>query len=90
MSKKKKEKKEIAALDPMEEIKNMELKKREKVVEKVEEKVCFDVWWSLRHKMIPKMHKKEVILANFKAWGLGKFEKVVDFDAALRKYGIKF
>jgi hypothetical protein len=85
---KKREKK--AALDPMDEIKKMESIKRKEAVKKVEEKINFDVWWSLRRSLIPRMHQKEVILANFKAWGLSKFEKMVDFDAALAKYGIKF
>ena len=83
-------KKEKAVINPMDEIKKMESKKRKIAVEKVEEKISFDVWWSLRCKLIPKIHKKEEILANFKAWGLSLKEKMADFDAALEKYGIKF
>jgi len=78
------------AINPMDKIKKMESKNRVEVVAKVDEKVNFDVWWSLRCKLIPRIHAKEVIIANFKVWGLGKFEKMADFDAALKKYGIKF
>ena len=87
MARKKKVK---ATLNPIAEIKKMEAKKREKVVKEVEKRVNFDEWWSLRRTVIPPIHKKEVILANFKVWGLGKFELMADFDAALKKYGIEF
>jgi len=87
MAKKKKAKK---ALDPMAEIKKMEAIKKKEAVKEVERKVSLDEWWSLRRTVIPAAHKKEIIVANFVAWGLGKFELMSVFDAALRKYGIKF
>ena len=90
MAKKKKAKKVQPALDPIAEIKKMEAIKRKKVVNDAAKKMSFDEWWSLRRTVIPAMHKKEVIASNFVVWGLGDFELMADFDAALRKYGIEF
>ena len=81
-------KKKKVILSPMDKIKKMESKKR-KVLSKSEEKISFGVWWSMRNRLIPKNHQKEVIFANFEAWGLSRFEKMSVFDAALVKYGIK-
>jgi hypothetical protein len=50
----------------------------------------FDGWWAMRMNQIPTQHHKEIIKADFKAQGLSKKETVETYDAALRRYGIKF
>ena len=52
-------------------------------------KVDFDVWYSKRVKVIPPVHYKEILHADFKARGLLTKETMETFDAALAKYGIK-
>lgn len=63
------------------------------VVEEVKKEVkpkliSFETWWFMRSKMIPSIHAKEIIIADFKSRGLKEFEVIEDFDAALTKYGI--
>lgn len=76
-----------------EEIKAMESKKREekevKVVKDVEKKVSFESWFKKRKSQIPAVHKKEIIVADMKARGIGKEATMAEFDAALEKYGVK-
>jgi len=53
------------------------------------EKVDFDTWFAMRQAKIARQHHKEIIQADFKARGVKDSESVADFDAALRKYGVK-
>lgn len=73
-------------------------KKNKKQVEKQEEqkveeiqvpKVDFSTWYTLREKQIPKVHRKEIIWADFKARKLKDNETMETFDKALEKYGVK-
>lgn len=57
--------------------------------EEVEPKVDFDAWFAMRGSKIPPQHHKEIVKADFKGRGLSQHESLEDFDAALRKYGIK-
>lgn len=59
------------------------------IIEQKVETISFDAWWSMRTKLIPKNHTKEVIMVDFKARGLKLLETIENFDAALVKYGIK-
>jgi hypothetical protein len=52
-------------------------------------KVDFDAWFALRKNKIPAHHHKEIIKADFKGRGLGQLETMANFDAALKKYGLK-
>ena len=72
-------------------IKEMEAKKREEAAPVIEPEVelTFDSWFHQRKPMIPKMHVKEVIQAEFKARGLGEKATMAAFDAALALYGVK-
>lgn len=77
-----------------EEIKQMETKKREeksgpKKEEKKNAMVSFDSWWHKVKAKIKGRHPREVILADFKARGLGLKAEKKQYDEALRKYGIK-
>lgn len=82
--KKKKEAEDLKA-----KIKKMESEKRPTVPTKVEKKVSFDSWYHQRCHKIPKQHRKEVIMADFKSRGLGKMATMEEFDKALKLYGIK-
>lgn len=86
MPKKSKTTKELKA-----EIKEMENEKRKELLKLTpkEKKVSFDSWYKQRLHKIPKMHIKEIILADFKARGLGKSETLDDFDKALKLYGVE-
>lgn len=53
------------------------------------EKVDFDTWFSMRQAKIARQHHKEIIKADFIARGVKECESLEDFDAALRKYGVK-
>ena len=53
------------------------------------EKVDFDTWFAMRQAKMARQHHKEIIQADFKARGVKECESVEDFDAALRKYGVK-
>lgn len=72
-------------------IKEMESKKREESAPAMEPEaeVSFDSWFHQRKPMIPKIHVKEVIQAEFKARGLDKSSTMAAFDAALALYGVK-
>lgn len=66
----------------------------EEVVQKEEvqvapAKVEFDAWWASRSSMIPAMHKKEIIKADFKGRKVPMVSSMADFDEALKKYGVK-
>jgi len=52
-------------------------------------KIDFDAWFIMRKSKIPSHHHKEIMKADFKGRGLGQCESIEDFDAALRKYGVK-
>lgn len=79
--------------DPlMAEIKKMEKKAREEAIAAnpppPPEVIFFDEWWASRAKQIPAMHRKEVVLADFKARGLKNKEAPEKFDIALKQYGV--
>ena len=60
----------------------------EEKADQVVEKLDFETWFAMRESKLPKQHRKEIILADFKARGLQQCESLADFDAALRKYGV--
>jgi hypothetical protein len=84
MAKKKTEEQKLA-----EEMKKMEAEKRKEVEIKADAEVSFDSWFAQRTHKIPKIHKKEIIFADFKARGLGKKAKMEEYDKALALYGLK-
>ena len=55
----------------------------------VEEKIEFDEWHVMRKNAIPTHHRKEILLADFKARKVPMTARVQDFDEALKKYGVK-
>lgn len=90
----KKTKKKVAKKESLKsEIKEMEKKRREAAMKaadvKKDAKMSFDAWWMVRSPKIPRIHKKEIIRADFGARGLTSFEGMEDYDKALEKYGIK-
>lgn len=72
-------------------IKEMEAKKREESTPVVEpeKEIAFDSWFHQRKAMIPKIHTKEVIFADFIARGLKDKATVAAYDAALKLYGVQ-
>lgn len=54
-----------------------------------DEKVDFDTWYGIRKALIPGMHYKEIIRADFKGRKLKEACTLKEFDEALLKYGIK-
>ena len=72
-------------------IKEMEAKKREESAPAImpEVEVSFDSWFHQRKPMIPKVHMKEVIMADFNARGIGANATMATYDAALELYGVK-
>lgn len=72
-------------------IKEMEAKKREDTLVPLEPEVevTFDSWFHQRKHMIPKNHLKEIIIADFKARGLGLSGTMAAYDKALGLYGVK-
>ncbi len=54
-----------------------------------EEKVSFDEWYAQRSGSIPKIHRKEILKADFKARGCGAKASLACYDKALGKYGVK-
>lgn len=52
-------------------------------------KLDFDAWFAMRGSKIPPQHHKEIVKADFKGRGLDQCESLEDFDAALRKYGVR-
>ena len=86
-------KNEKKTLDPViAAIKEMEQKLREEAKASnptpAAEKIFFDQWWASKGKQIPAKHRKEVILADFKARGLTNKETSSDYDLGLKKYGL--
>ena len=53
-------------------------------------KVSFDVWWATTAKKLATHHRKEIVMADFKARGLSTQETMVAYDKALQLYGVKF
>jgi hypothetical protein len=72
-------------------IKAMETKKREETAPAIEAEaeVSFDSWFHQRSKQIPKIHMKEILIADFKARGLGSNATMGAYDKALNLYGVK-
>lgn len=71
-------------------------KKKEEVQKDVEpaaaplpQKVHFDSWWARIEKKIPGQHRKEIVLADFRARGLSLSETVEAYHEALKKYGVQ-
>lgn len=54
-----------------------------------EPKVTFDGWYALRSSVIPAIHKKEILKADFKGRKLPALATMAEFDEALKKYGVK-
>lgn len=52
-------------------------------------KIAFDAWWAMNEKKIPVQHRKEIILADFGARGLGLKETAQSYNDALKRYGVK-
>jgi hypothetical protein len=77
-----------ASVEPIEPIKETTLVKEEPIVPK-EEKISFDIWWMMNSAKIPKLHRKEVVKADFKGRKLTDMEYKSTFDEALVKYGVK-
>jgi hypothetical protein len=74
--------------------KEMELDTVEETVEvapvKAEQpKLDFDGWHAMRKHLIPAVHKKEILKADFKARKVPALATVAEFDEALKKYGVK-
>lgn len=72
-------------------IKIMEQEKRKSISVKVvqDKLIHFESWFHIRKDMIPKQHLKEILIADFKARGIGNEATMAQFDNALRLYGIK-
>lgn len=51
--------------------------------------VDFDAWWAMNEKKIPEQHRKEIVLADFRARGLSTKETMQSYHDALKKYGVK-
>ena len=87
MSKKKTSK---ASAELKAEIKKMEEEKRKQIAELIpkDKKVSFDSLYHQRSHKIPKLHVKEIILADFTARGLSKQETIEEYDKALKQYGV--
>ena len=80
--------------DYKEEIKKMESKKREAAIKNAPaapaaNDVSFDEWYMMRSAGIPKIHRKEILRADFKGRGLGAKADLAQYDEALGKYGVK-
>lgn len=53
-----------------------------------EPKVQFDGWYALRSGVIPAVHKKEILKADFKGRKVPMVATMAEFDEALKKYGV--
>lgn len=51
--------------------------------------VSFDSWFHQRSDKIARCHHKEIIMADFKARGMGEEATMAEFDKALELYGVK-
>lgn len=79
--------------------KEMELDAIEAVEEAAEEaapevkaeepKMDFEGWHAMRKHLIPAVHKKEILKADFKARKVPALATMAEFDEALKKYGVK-
>lgn len=54
-----------------------------------EPKVQFDSWYASRSGVIPAVHKKEILLADFKGRKVPMVATMAEFDLALKKYGVE-
>ena len=52
-------------------------------------KLDFDGWHAMRKHLIPALHKKEILKADFKARKVPALATIAEFDEALKKYGVK-
>lgn len=52
-------------------------------------KVDFDGWYGARASRIPGHHRKEILLADFKARKMPIMGTMEEFDELLKKYGVK-
>ena len=53
-----------------------------------EPKMQFDGWYALRSSVIPAIHKKEILKADFKGRKVSMVSTMAEFDEALKKYGV--
>lgn len=53
-----------------------------------EPKMQFDGWYALRSSVIPAIHKKEILKADFKGRKVPMVATMAEFDEALKKYGV--
>jgi hypothetical protein len=70
-------------------IKEMEKKNREAAIIARPAPVSFDSWFHQRSDKIDKCHRKEIIMADFKARGVSEEATIEEFDKALALYGVK-
>ena len=54
-----------------------------------EPKMQFDGWYALRSSVIPAIHKKEILKADFKGRKVSMVSTMAEFDEALKKYGVE-
>ena len=53
-----------------------------------EQKIQFDGWYALRSGVIPAIHKKEILKADFIGRKVPMIATMTEFDEALKKYGV--
>ncbi len=83
--------------DHKKEIKEMERKKREaahkaapaKPAASTEREISFDQWYMMRSASIPRVHRKEILKADFRGQGIGAKADLARYDGALERYGVK-
>jgi len=71
-----------------EKLSNMEVQELESLKEESAELVTFEEWYNLRQTIIPTIHRKEIILADFKGRKVPDEAPMEVFDDALGKYGV--
>ncbi len=54
-----------------------------------EPKVEFDAWYASRSSVIPPIHKKEILKADFQGRKVSMVATMAEFDEALKKYGVR-
>lgn len=95
MAKKKKAQSNMSDADIKKLVKAEEDKARDEMLKKIEDakpkvrKVSFDSWYAIRQTQIPSSHRKEVLLADFKARGCELQQSMEDWDKMLLEYGLK-
>lgn len=52
-------------------------------------KIDFDAWWAMNENKIPGQHRKEIVLADFRARGLSPKETIQSYNEGLKRYGVK-